>query len=100
MLAGNNARLHIVDRTGLEVEVLSRSRIRRSSEGVLARICMVDEVRTSLQGANVYTVVFDIDSHSCTRRVIWAIEVDGREVRAGVRNSRGLLARLYRAASG
>ena len=61
---------------------------------------MVNEVGTILQRANVYAVVFDIDSQSCARRVIRAIEVDGREVGAGAGNSRGLLARLHRAASG
>src|SRR6266436_6609941 len=101
MFVGNNACFDIVDRTGLKCEILGRSRIRGSSEGVLPWICMVNKVVTILQRANIYAVVFDIDPHRCTSRVMWAIEVDGRQVRAGVRNSRGgLLARLHRAASG
>src|SRR6266404_8627228 len=100
MLARNNACFRIVDRAGLQCEILGRSRIRGSSEGSLPRTSMVSEVGTIVQRANVYAVVFDIDSHRCTRRVRWTIEVDRRQARAGVRNSRGgLLASLNGAAS-
>ena len=60
---------------------------------------MINEVGTILQGADVYAVVFDIDTHNCTRRAMRAIEVDGRQVWAGAGNSGGLLIRLHGAAS-
>ena len=66
----------------------------------MARVGVVDEVGTILQGADVYAVVFDIDTHNCTRRALRAIEVDGRQVRVGAGNSGGLLVRLHGTASG
>ena len=64
MLVGNNACLHIVNRTGLYFEILSRS-----SKEVLPRICMVNEVGTVLQRTDVYTVVFDIEGQDPFKKV-------------------------------
>jgi hypothetical protein len=100
MLAGNDTCLDIISRAGLQIEILGRNCIRGGSEDVLARVCVVNEVGTILQGADVYAVVFDIDSHGPARGTMCAVEVDGRQVWAGAGNSGGLLARLHGAASG
>ncbi len=100
MLAGKDTCPDIICRTGLKFYILGRSCIRGSSEDVLARVCVVNEVGTILQSTDVYAVVFDINTHNCTRRAMRAIEVDSRQVWAGAGNSGGLLVRLHGAASG
>src|ERR1700738_1579938 len=100
MLAGEHSCLDIISRAGLEFETLGRSRVRDSNEDVLARICMVDEIGAILKRADIYVVVFDIDSDRSAFRVVCAIKVNGRQIRARTGNSRALLARLWGAASG
>lgn len=60
---------------------------------------MVDEIGAILKRADIYVVVFDIDSDRSAFRVLCAIEVNGRQIRAGTGNSRALPARLWGAAS-
>jgi len=71
MLARNDACLDVISGTSLQFEILGRRRIGGRGKDVLAWVCMIDEVGSILQRADVYPIVFNIDPYGRCSLIFW-----------------------------